>query len=56
VRFRRDLLRLPGSARRIERPVHPLVRRSRRLDDLIARTQRSVAPESSHTDASPGGL
>jgi len=56
-RFRRDLLRLPGSARRIERPVHPLVRRSRRLDDLIARTERSVAPENSHTDAgSLGGL
>jgi nicotinate phosphoribosyltransferase len=50
-RFRRDLLRLPDSARRIERPTHPLARRSRRLDDLIARTHRSVAPERSHTDA-----
>jgi nicotinate phosphoribosyltransferase len=50
-RFRRDLDRLPDSARRIDRPAHPLARRSRRLDHLIARTHRSVAPERSHTDA-----
>lgn len=50
-RFRRDLLRLPDSARRIERPAQPLARRSRRLDNLIAWTHRSVAPERSHADA-----
>jgi nicotinate phosphoribosyltransferase len=54
-RFRRDLLRLPDSARRIERPAHPLARRSRRLDDLIARTHRGVAPEGSQMNSGRDG-
>jgi nicotinate phosphoribosyltransferase len=44
-RFGRDLERLPEAARRIELPDHLLARRSARLNDLIARTERSLAIE-----------
>jgi nicotinate phosphoribosyltransferase len=42
-RFERDLERLPDAASRIERPEELLARRSGRLKDLIARTQRTLA-------------
>jgi nicotinate phosphoribosyltransferase len=46
-RFDRDLERLPGHARRIERPVPVLARRSARLKDLIVRTEQGLTREES---------
>lgn len=50
--FERDLERVPEGARRIGLPDQILARRSGRLKDLIARTERSLASEGSRTEGS----